>query len=383
MRMRQLRRVMLVPGLASTALEIHHSPLPEWTHNCEELWISLGKVAQNQYDWRIPPSKLETRDAKLTKMMHLIEALKQRNNGRRVVLVAHSMGNKLVHYFLQWLKRQRGQEWIDAHIDSFFSVSAPWMGNCMSIRGMLSGVSFEMDNLGLHPARALRMCRGMGSLPWLLPLRTDLSPVTHLAYQWNSLELNRKNIKTPGDFHSRYYAFSSLKDLMTAECPDTWDVFEKTDPNFWGENVATEKEEEVEGLACMEKPPVKLVCIYGGQFTRVESDVAGKNLDTEMSYLFQRNHHTKAFSIDSDVKLERGVLYETSQTKQRFKIDGKIVKASGDKTVPYYSMAVLPAMWKEQDPEGVTIHEFEDQEHRDILNSPVLFNTLRDHLTIA
>jgi len=53
------------------------------------------------YDWRIPPAHLEKRDGYYTKLMRTIETMVKRN-GRKVVILSHSMGYRTAHYFLKF-----------------------------------------------------------------------------------------------------------------------------------------------------------------------------------------------------------------------------------------------------------------------------------------
>ena len=65
----------------------------------------------------------------------LIEFTYRANGGKRVVLVAHSMGNLHALYLLN----QQSQAWKDKYIRLFIAVSAPWAGTVKTLRLMASG----------------------------------------------------------------------------------------------------------------------------------------------------------------------------------------------------------------------------------------------------
>jgi hypothetical protein len=38
------------------------------------------------------------------------------------------MGNRVFQYFLIWVERERGREWIDTHIHGLIAMGAPFLG---------------------------------------------------------------------------------------------------------------------------------------------------------------------------------------------------------------------------------------------------------------
>ena len=58
------------------------------------------------YDWRFAPSMMEKREGYFQKMVSSIETLDK--DGAGVILLAHSMGNKVVSYFLDFAVKQKG-----------------------------------------------------------------------------------------------------------------------------------------------------------------------------------------------------------------------------------------------------------------------------------
>lgn len=141
------------------------------------------------YDWRIPPSKLQERDKQFTKMMGVIETAVNINEGRAAYILAHSMGNRLVHYFLCWVKKHHGQEWIDKYVESFIAVGAPWLGSFKTVRSTVVGEKFGLD-LFLSDEEGMKICRSTGSMAWLFPLRMDLMNHDECSYIRRSPQSN-------------------------------------------------------------------------------------------------------------------------------------------------------------------------------------------------
>ena len=88
------------------------------------------------YDWRLPPRRLEERDGYFSRFKATVEEMVEANGGRGLALVAHSMGCRIVLYFLQWLlvnaealfggtsgaSEKTARAWIDDHIHCFVPV---------------------------------------------------------------------------------------------------------------------------------------------------------------------------------------------------------------------------------------------------------------------
>ncbi|CAE7692284.1 PSAT, partial [Symbiodinium necroappetens] len=58
------------------------------------------------YDWRFAPSVMEKREGYFQRLLASIESLDK--DGTGVILLAHSMGNKVVSYFLDFAVKQKG-----------------------------------------------------------------------------------------------------------------------------------------------------------------------------------------------------------------------------------------------------------------------------------
>ncbi|KAK3159437.1 hypothetical protein QOZ80_2AG0150090 [Eleusine coracana subsp. coracana] len=141
----------------------------EWVKWCVEFGIEANAIIAVPYDWRLPPSMLEERDLYFHKLKLTFEiALKLR--GGPSLVFAHSMGNNVFRYFLEWLKLEIAPkhyiQWLDEHIHAYFAVGAPLLGSIEAIRAALSGSTF---GLPVSEGTARLMFNSFGSSLWLMP----------------------------------------------------------------------------------------------------------------------------------------------------------------------------------------------------------------------
>ena len=135
----------------------------------KEGYVQGNTLQAAPYDWRLPPSELERRDGYFTKTIQCVQDLYQKNNGTPVVLLAHSLGCKTAHYFLNFCKlHQGGQAWIDKHIHTYLPVGAPHLGAPKALRSTIAGDKMSLDAF-LNDEEALILGRSFGSGPWLFP----------------------------------------------------------------------------------------------------------------------------------------------------------------------------------------------------------------------
>jgi hypothetical protein len=120
------------------------------------------------YDWRLPPSHLEVRDSYFSNLITQVEGLYSKNNNMPVVLLCHSLGTKMCHYFLNFAERKKGRVWLDKYIHTFLPVGAPHLGAPKALRSVITGDKMSLDTF-LSDEEALSMSRSLGSGPWLFP----------------------------------------------------------------------------------------------------------------------------------------------------------------------------------------------------------------------
>ena len=98
------------------------------------------------YDWRLAIPYLEKRDGYFSNLMATIVDLHKNNANKPVVVMTHSMGCKVAHYFLNWVKctQPDGQAWLDKHIHAMLPISGPFLGARKSFRAVLTGEDFGL-----------------------------------------------------------------------------------------------------------------------------------------------------------------------------------------------------------------------------------------------
>lgn len=88
------------------------------------------------YDWRLAPLD---NPYWMVRMRELVESASERNGGRRVVLIVHSLGNLYTWHFLRSMTR----EWREQYIDSYLALAAPWGGAVSAVLAVVTGENFD------------------------------------------------------------------------------------------------------------------------------------------------------------------------------------------------------------------------------------------------
>ena len=109
----------LAPGGIGSSLLVGgtntvYSWLIQWLS--ENLGYDVTNMIGLPYDWRLSPDKMEARDGFLSLMRRRIEAAVASNGGQPGIVVAHSMGNLVLRYFLDWLRVQMREEAYEEYI---------------------------------------------------------------------------------------------------------------------------------------------------------------------------------------------------------------------------------------------------------------------------
>ena len=268
------------------------------------------------YDWRLPPSELEKRDKFMSKLKSKIELFYHINDKTRVMLLGHSMGNRVAQYFLKWVKENYGQEWIDMHVQSLVALGGPFLGAAKTVRAVVLG-----DALGLEffvtPHEARLMARCSASLPWLFPIAPALYPDVVCR------------IRKAGAVRDTY-SEQSLEDAIRKGGHKSWDFFSTyhtPDPLLYAGKTVEDL-----GVPLMDAPPVENLIV-----------INGVNLATEIAYYFQPYEGKGRLYLDPSASkfsnerissinpkgfyISGGIAYETKSTCQNG------VHRSGDGTV--------------------------------------------------
>ncbi|XP_026419069.1 phospholipid--sterol O-acyltransferase-like isoform X3 [Papaver somniferum] len=134
----------LEPGYITGPLS---SVWKEWVRWCIEFGIEANAIIAVPYDWRLSASMLEERDLYFHKLKITFETALKLRGGPSIVF-AHSLGNNVFRYFLEWLKLEIAPkqylQWFDDHIHAYFAVGAPLLGSCEAVKATLSGETFGL-----------------------------------------------------------------------------------------------------------------------------------------------------------------------------------------------------------------------------------------------
>ncbi|XP_021281130.1 phospholipid--sterol O-acyltransferase isoform X1 [Herrania umbratica] len=342
----------------------------EWVKWCIEFGIEANAIIAVPYDWRLPPSLLEERDLYFHKLKLTFETALKLRGGPSVVF-AHSLGNHVFRYFLEWLKLEIAPkqyiQWLDEHIYAYFAVGAPLLGAIETVKAALSGNTF---GLPVSEGTARLMFNSFGSSLWMMPFskycRADGKYLKHFSggirkdhhtYQCEQEEFHSNysgwptniiNIEIPSiRGFDAYPSVSEFADtnLSSMECglptqlsfsareisdgtffkaiedydPDSKRILHQLKKSYHDDPV-------LNPFTPWDRPPIKNVfCIYG-----IDSK-------TEVGYYFAPSGKPYPDNwIITDVIYEiEGSLISRSGNQ----VEGNPGPASGDETVPYHSLS--------------------------------------------
>lgn len=358
----------LDPGALTAPLSYVMGPLVE---NLQQLGYVYGdNLLAAGYDWRLPLHHLEERDGYFTQLKQDIQDMCVRNNSP-VVLMGHSMGNRVIQYFLNWVCHTdptNGRKWISTNVHTFVAVGAPWLGASKTIRALATGEKFGLDAF-LTDVEAITFGHRISSTACLLPVGCEKLH-HHLTSGLESFtHLNDAVDACPKPMHFRDFLTSEV----AAHGPMMfYEEYMRKNPLFGGEH----KDEYI-----LKPPPVdRLYAIYG------------VNLETEIGYVFKRDAAGCIVLDDSISKAQRtqlesegfavkkGIVWETPRTKQGIvrELTGVDAHICGDGTVTYASLNHC-ARWRNEIPK-LKIEELEGAEHRQVLANRLFFKKLIEYI---
>ncbi|KAK3346236.1 Lecithin:cholesterol acyltransferase-domain-containing protein [Lasiosphaeria hispida] len=116
-----------------------------WNKIIENL-ASLGYDSTNSYtaayDWRLAYPNLEKRDHYFSRLKSYFE-MAVHLEGKKAVLVSHSMGSQVAYYFFHWVASEKGgkggDDWVERHIEAWINVSGCMLGAVKDVTAVLSG----------------------------------------------------------------------------------------------------------------------------------------------------------------------------------------------------------------------------------------------------
>lgn len=278
---------------------------------------SEGNLLGAPYDWRTSPQGMSIRYDYFNWLKGQVEQMYDSNGQKPVVIVAHSMGNRVTQYFLQWVKNSHeeeegwGQAWIDKYIERYIAAAPPYLGAPMSVRLTSSNEVVKLASVAISGMREI--LQSFSFIPWLLPLpeaeREEYFNTRHFVFLEKDGSTDPLDI--PAALTQAGAENSTLKFIEEY----------KNDSYFSGE----EKEYGNKGVEC---PPVaKLDVIYapgtptevGAYYTKASGELEVQKINKE----------------EGSFVVKDGLILETAD-KTTQKIDGE--KNSGDGVVPYASM---------------------------------------------
>ncbi|XP_019456706.1 PREDICTED: phospholipid--sterol O-acyltransferase isoform X2 [Lupinus angustifolius] len=333
----------------------------EWIKWCIEFGIEANAIIAVPYDWRLAPAMLEERDLYFHKLKLTFETAFKLRGGPSLVF-AHSLGNNVFRYFLEWLKLEIAPkhyiQWLDQHIHAYFAVGAPLLGATETIEATLSGFTF---GLPISEGTARLMFNSFGSSLWMMPFskycRADdkywkhfsaEKHASHHKYRCDERELqsnfsgwptNVINIEIPTtrevtpanlssmecgmptqlSFTAREISDGSFFKAIEDYDPDSKRLLYQLEKSYLGDPI-------LNPLTPWDRPPIKNVfCIYG------------TDSKTKVGYYFApsgKPYPDNWIITDVIYELEGSLMSRSGNL-----VEGNPGATSGDETVPYHSLA--------------------------------------------
>ncbi|KAG8641807.1 hypothetical protein MANES_12G035200v8 [Manihot esculenta] len=342
----------------------------EWIKWCIEFGIEANAIIAVPYDWRLAPAMLEDRDLYFHRLKLTFETALKLRGGPSIVF-AHSLGNHVFRYFLEWLRLELApkhyNQWLDDHIHAYFAVGAPLLGATETVKATLFGNTF---GLPVSEGTARLMFNSFASSLWMLPFSkycTAESPYwrhfsrasgkSHQTYQCEEREFrsnysgwptNIVNIEIPFTQFDAYPSVTEIAqtNLSSMECglPTqlSFSAREISDGTFFkaiedydsdNKRLLYQLQKSYHGdpvlnpLTPWDRPPIKNVfCIYG------------VDLKTEVGYYFApsgKPYPDNWIITDVIYELEGSLVSRSGNL-----VEGNPGAASGDETVPYNSLSL-------------------------------------------
>ncbi|NWZ80561.1 LCAT acyltransferase, partial [Poecile atricapillus] len=213
-----------VPGFGKTySVEyLDQSKLAGYLHTMVQNLVNNGYVRDQTvraapYDWRVGPQE---QPEYFQNLKALIEEMHDEYQ-RPVFLIAHSMGNLHVLYFLL----QQTQAWKDQYIGGFISLGAPWGGSVKPLRILASG---DEQGIPLMSNIKLREEQRMTTTsPWMFP--TTLAwPESHVFISTPSYNYTYRDYQrffTDVNLEDGWYMWEDMKDLLKDLPPPGVDTY--------------------------------------------------------------------------------------------------------------------------------------------------------------
>ena len=300
------------------------------------------------YDFRLALPMLETRDGYFSNLKLIIQqavklAEKKGSSEVGAVVIAHSMGNVVFRYFIEWLKADLGlfhyQEWLNKHIHTFIAGGPPTLGAAEALEGHLSGNNLGLIGLSNHDAR--RMGVSFGSSQCITPRpanrnTTNYARVNSVPYDRPVAEVELLSGQTLKYDANDVVNGKLYRELATTANDELAGLTAKQQEKFYIDDPIASVLSTP-----WERPPIRrVICAYGiGRKT----PIAYKFRERSKQVLLEEHEDNEDPSMweAADVLYEEGnKIYWSSGNPVDGFPDGKHTKRkSGDGTVPYSSLS--------------------------------------------
>ncbi|TPX39071.1 hypothetical protein SeLEV6574_g07438 [Synchytrium endobioticum] len=151
-------------------------------NNLAAIGYDNSQLHTASYDWRLSFKNMEIRDKFFSRLQRSIESI-VKNDGRKAIVISHSMGSLIWLYFMNWVESplggNGGEYWVDDHIAAFVNIAGSLLGVPKTISSLLSGETRETALLNgfstfvlerlLSKTERRDLFRNMGALPCMLP----------------------------------------------------------------------------------------------------------------------------------------------------------------------------------------------------------------------
>eukprot|EP00927_Polykrikos_kofoidii_P046014 TRINITY_DN40199_c0_g1_i1.p1 TRINITY_DN40199_c0_g1~~TRINITY_DN40199_c0_g1_i1.p1 ORF type:complete len:673 (-),score=109.49 TRINITY_DN40199_c0_g1_i1:470-2311(-) len=314
-----------------------------------DIGYDINTMYMASYDWRLSYADLQKRDWYFTKLKQQIETLVTMN-GKKAVVVAHSMGGNLWHYFMQWVTHHGPKMWVGEYIHAEVFISTPMLGLPKAFYSLLTGDNRDFASMGqglstiinhfFGPSKRRDLWRTCSSLALIMPIggeetwgdRLAGMPLVRLGDRNLTVEEARNLLAAEGNVPEELQRISPwLLDGMRRNHPaktiNTTAAAVEPPEHVWANALAT---------ALPFAPQLKKYAFYG------------VGVDTEFSGVFQK-------SGDQDYAIDK------SATK-----DVGFYLGNGDYSVPVSSLGLMCLKgWKSEsrNPSNIscTVREYRDE----------------------
>jgi len=329
------------------------------------------------YDWRLPPGRLEERDAAFSRLKRRIEGTvamhKKRNPGiptRGVMLVGLSLGNLFIQYFFNYLKAELGERglerWADEYVHGLVLGGSPFLGAPGPIQSLLVGATM---GLPIKMEESREMYLTFGSMPWVLPVTPKTKNKRHSAMNHGEedfpvrvVELTKRNgtrlrPRNEEIVHKNGF-FGKIGDEKLDSVQrniEKWYI----EDNFIGGGSPMDPWTPPKGID-------QIICVYG------------VNVPTPVGYRFREHPQYNGRYEESDVLLnDRGDILDKNGENVLPKNRRFATRTSGDGTVPYFSLSWCHS-WFGSDLVNITrvpAHRKYEEDDIEKFNNVDVFNT--------